>query len=239
MKIKEHLINKRSDNRIPKITHQIILLVLLIILIYEFTFVSNNPENNTNNINNNNKIKYNFITIEKINLYINIIYYMLCFIRDINNKDTKKSYQIYFHFCFSISASLPIIYLILGIINLGENDFYINNSFTGIILLLSPILLNIMETLIMKRFKPGYINPFFLILFFTLYYCLIHFLGNMGISVGELDAKYLIEIKYIIMIYIFNVFGALIGWWIYKIVTKPKMKKIDLKSSNESELSEE
>ena len=237
MKIKEHLINKKTDTRISKLTHVIILVVLFLIIIYELIFPQNSSKENNNNRNNNN---YNFISIEKINLYINIIYYFLCFIRDLNQKDTKKSFQIYFHFCFSISASIPIIYLIKGIINLGENNFYFNKSIISIILILSPFLLNIMETLIMKRFKPGYINPIFLITFLSLYYCLIYFMGKMGISIGEEEDKYIREFNYLMMMYAFNVIGSLVGWWIYKLVTRPKIKKIDLKNNlDSSELSEE
>ena len=81
MRMKEHLINKRSDNRFSVITHRIILIVLLIILVYQFTFESID--------------KMNPINLNQINLYLNIIYYLLCFILDLYKKDTKKSYQIF------------------------------------------------------------------------------------------------------------------------------------------------
>ena len=226
MRMKDHLINKKTDNRFSIFAHRIILLVLLIIIIYQFTFEKMS--------------KFSFLYLNHINLYINLIYYLLCFFLDLYKKDTKKSYQIYFHFCFSISSSLPFIYLLLGIMHLGEQNFFSKTSFISIGIILSPIIFNIMETLIIKRYRPSYINPIFLILFLTLYYCIIYFLGKLGIDFGEFFSKIIIEIKYIIPIYIVTIIGAFLGWWIYQIVTRPKIRKIDFKNKlDSSELSEE
>ena len=226
MRMKDHLINKKTDNRFSIFAHRIILLVLLIIIIYQFTFEKMS--------------KFSFLHLNHINLYINLIYYLLCFFLDLYKKDTKKSYQIYFHFCFSISSSLPFIYLLLGIMHLGEQNFFSKTSFISIGIILSPIIFNIMETLIIKRYRPSYINPIFLILFLTLYYCIIYFLGKLGIDFGEFFLKNIIEIKYIIPIYIVTIIGAFLGWWIYQIVTRPKIRKIDFKNKlDSSELSEE
>ena len=226
MRMKEYLINKRSENRFSIITHRIILVVLLIILVYQFTF---------ENID-----KMNFINLNQINLYLNIIYYLLCFILDLNKKDTKKSYHIFFHFCFSLSSSLPFIYLLLGIMHLGEQDFFSNTSIISIGIIISPIIFNILETLIIKRYRPSYLNPIFLVLFLTIYYCIMHFMGRMGFGIEEYYLKYLVEIKYLVPIYIATIVGAFLGWWIYKVVTRPKIKKIDLKKNlDSSELSEE
>ena len=226
MRMKDHLINKKSDNRFSIIAHRIILLVLLIILIYQFTFEKSG--------------KYNFLYLNNINLYINLAYYLLCFFLDLYKKDTKKSYQIYFHFCFSISSSVPFIYLLLGIIHLSDQDFFSNTSFISIGIILSPIIFNIMETLIIKRYRPSYINPIFLLLFLTLYYCIIYFLGKLGFEFGEFFSKLIIEIKYLVPTYIVTIIGAFLGWWIYQIVTRPKIRKIDLRNNlDSSELSEE
>ena len=226
MRMKDHLINKRSENKFSILAHRIILAVLLIILIYQFTF-------------------RNFdimicINLNQINLYLNIIYYLLCFILDLYRKDTKKSYQFFFHFCFSLSSCLPLIYLVLGIMNLGKKEYFSNNSLISIGITISPIIFNIMETLIIKRYRPSYLNPIFLLLFLTLYYCIIHFLGKIGIGIEDNFLKYLFEIKYLVPIYIATIVGAFLGWWIYKIITRPKIKKIDLKNKlDSSELSEE
>ena len=124
--------------------------------------------------------------------------------------------------------------------HLGEKDFFSKTSFISIGIILSPIIFNIMETLIIKRYRPSYINPIFLILFLTLYYCIIYFLGKLGIDFGEFFSKIIIEIKYIIPIYIVTIIGAFLGWWIYQIVTRPKIRKIDFKNKlDSSELSEE
>ena len=225
--MKDHLINKVSNNNYSIYSHRIILIVLLIILIYGFALdYSSN--------------KKNFINLHYINLYLNILYYLLCFISDLGKKDTKKYFQIFFHFCFSISSSLPFIYVVLGIMNLEQYDFHSSTSLISLGLILSPIIFNFLETLIIKRNKPAYINPIFLILFLTLYYCLIHFLGKIGIEIGDFYSKYLLEIKYLIPIYASTLFGAFLGWWIYQIVTRPKVKKIDLKKNlDSSELSDE
>ena len=227
MKMKEHLINKRTDNKYSIIAHRIILIVFIIIILYEYTIDSNLE-------------KMHFIYLDKINLYLNILYYLLCVIYDINKKDTKKSFQIFFHFCFSLSSSIPLIYLTLGIMHLGEKDFHINKSLISIGILLSPIIFNIMETLIIKRYRPGYINPIFLILFITLYFSCLHFLIKIGIGKDDIVMNYLLEIKYLVPIYVSAIVGAFLGWWIYKIVTRPTIKKIDINNNRDSsELSEE
>ena len=227
MEMKDHLIYKKQENKFSVIAHRIILIVLIMILIYQFTIDYDNID------------KTYFLNLHQINLYLNILYYLLCFISDINKKDTKKSYQIFFHFCFSLSSSLPFIYLIIGIIYYGEEQFYSNISFTLIGMLISPIIFNFLETLIIKRNKPAYINPIFLILFLTIYYCLMYSLTKLGFG-NEFHMKYFLDIKFLGIIYFTTLFGTFFGWWIYKVVTRPKMKKIDLSNNiDSSELSEE
>ena len=231
MRMKEHLINKNPENNFSIITHRIILIVLIIILLYEYTIDFQ-------------KEKICFLYLDKINLYFNLLYYLLCVINDIRKKDTKKAFQIFFHFCFSISSSLPLIYLILGIMHFGEKDFNISNinnsSIISICIILSPIIFNIMETLIIKRYRPGYINPIFLILFLTLYFCVMYFMAKTGLGMNDAYIKYLLEIKFLGPIYIATILGTFLGWWIYKIVTRPKIRKIDLRNNlDSSELSED
>lgn len=240
--MKEHLIKKNSKNKFLIISHRIILGVLFVILIYEVIF-------------HYDKNKYNFLSFNQINLYLNILYYFLCFLREFNNKDTKKAYQLYFHFCFSLSSSLPIIYLVNKFVDfkneikteketkketekLTENE----SSYMSIILLISPIILNILETLIIKRYRPAYINPFFLTLFIILYYSLIHLLGKIGMDIGDFKSSHLVEIKFVIILCVSTLIGTFIGWWLYKFLTKPKAKKINMEdnaSVSVSELSEE
>ena len=225
--MKDHLIYKKQENKFSIISHRIILIVLIMILIYQFTIDYNNID------------KIYFLYLHQINLYLNILYFLLCFISDIYKKDTKKSYQIFFHFCFSLSSSLPFFYLIIGIIYFGEEKFYSNISFTLLGMLISPIIFNFLETLIIKRYKPAYINPIFLILFLTIYYCIMYSLAKMGLG-NEFYRKYLLDIKFLGIIYFTTLFGAIFGWWMYKIVTRPKVKKIDLNNNiDSSELSEE
>ena len=230
--MKQHLIKKKSENRISIIAHRIILGVLIAILIYEIILKYN-------------KDKFNFFSFIQINLYLNILYYFLCFLKDLNKKDTKKSFHLFFHFCFSISASQPFIYLILYIMNIEENrkaeekkDSEV--TYTSIVLLISPIILNILETLIIKRYRPAYINPVFLLLFIIIYFSFIHFLGKMGMDISELNSDLLSEFKFIVLLGVFTSIGVFAGWWLYKFITKPRVKKIQLENKvDSSELSEE
>jgi len=236
--MKEHLIKKNSKNKLLIASHRIILGVLFVILIYEVIF-------------NYAKNKYNFLSLNQINLYLNILYYFLCFLREFNNKDTKKAYQLFFHFCFSLSASLPIIYLANRVSNFKneiktekETEKKADNEspYMSVVILISPIVLNILETLIIKRYRPAYINPFFFILFIILYYSLIHLLGKIGMDIGDFKSSHLVEIKFVIILCISTLIGTFIGWWLYKFLTKPKTKKINIEdnaSASVSELSEE
>ena len=224
--MKEHLINKKEENKILSYTHRIILGVLISILIYEFAFTCN-------------KEKFNFLSYEQINLFLNIVYYLLCVIKELNKKETKKLYHKYFHLCFSLSASIPILYFVIYLLNNNE-DIKTDESVLYISFLVSPIISNILETLIIKRYKPAYINPMAIILFLISYYSLIHFLGKMGIDIADFEAERLAEIKFVMKLCLFSLIGTFVGWWFFKFITKPKIKKINLDSSADSnELSEE
>ncbi len=228
--MKEHLIKKKAENRISIISHRIILGVLFLILIFEIVL-------------HYKKDKFYFFSFNQINLYLNIVYYLLCFIKELNKKETKNCFQVFFHFCFSLSASLPVIYIFLDIMDSNEDlkEEKTDTSYISIGLLISPILLNIFETLIIKRYRPAYVSPLFLILFLILYYALIYFYGRMGMDIGELEANKLAEIKFIMLLCFFNLIGTFAGWWLYKMITKPRIKKIRLESNSvdSSELSEE
>ena len=110
----------------------------------------------------------------------------------------------------------------------------------NIVLLIGPLALNIMETLIIKRFKPLLIPIYLLIFAIILYYIIIHFFGKMGMNIGDFASERLSEFKFIIQLVIFTTIGAVGGWYFYKFLTKPKIKRINLsKSVESSDLSEE
>ena len=117
-------------------------------------------------------------------------------------------------------------------------NFSIDISLMNIAVIISPFILNIMETLIIKRFKPLYLNLIILLAIIIAYYFVIHFFGKMGMNIGDFASERLSEIKFIIQLCIFTIIGAFGGWWPYKFLTKPKIKKINLSSAS-SELSEE
>ena len=224
--MKEHLINKKKDNKLLSYIHKIIFGALISIIIYNFVFKYK-------------KEKYNFLNLEEINIYVNSVYYILCIIKEANKKDIKKLYQKYFHFCFTISAAFPFLFFTNYLLSNNDN-LNIDISLLNIALIISPFILNIMETIIIKRFKPLYLNLFFLLILITCYYTLIHFFGKMGMNIGDFPAERLAEIKFIIRIGIFTLIGAFGGWWFYKFLTKPKIRKINLSNSiGSSELSEE
>ena len=224
--MKEHLIKKKEENKILSYTHRIILGVLISIFIYEFVFKYN-------------KEKFNFLSYEQINLFLNIFYYLICVLKELNKKETKKLYHKYFHLCFSLSTSIPIIYLALYILNISE-DVNKDISLLNISFLISPLISNILETLIIKRYKPSYIHPIIIILMLIVYFSVIHFFGKMGMDIGNFSSERLSEIKFIIQLFIFSIIGTFFGWWFYKFITKPTIKKINLDSSADSnELSEE
>ena len=224
--MKKHLIKKKPENKLLVYTHRIILGVLITIFIYEFVFIYN-------------KDNFNFLSFEQVNLFFNILYYLFCVIKELNKEDTKKSFQQYFHFCFSLSSSIPFIYLVIYLLNNNE-DLKMNTSFYYISFLICPIVLNCLETLIIKRYKPSYINPIFIIIFLIFYHGLIHFFGKMGMDIGDFPSELLEQFKFILQLGILAMIGSLCGCWVYKVITKPKIKKINLESDADSnELSEE
>ena len=224
--MKEHLINKKPENKMLAYTHRIILGVLITIFIYEFVFMYN-------------KDNFNFLSFEQINLFFNIFYYLFCVIKELNKKDTKKSFHQYFHFCFSLSASIPFIYLVIYLLNSNE-EIKMELSILYISFLITPIVSNCLETLIIKRYKPSYIHPIFIVIFLIFYHGLIHFLGKMGMDIGDFPSELLEQFKFVLQLGFFALLGTLGGWWLYKVMTKPRIKKINLESDADSnELSEE
>ena len=224
--MKEHLINKKKENKLLNYIHKIILGALISIILYNLAFKYK-------------KGNYNFANLEEINIYINIVYYLLCIINEMNQKDIKKLYQKYFHLCFSVSASVPFLFFTNVLLSHNSN-LNLDTSIINVALLISPFILNIMETLIIKRFKPLYLNLIILLAIIIAYYFVIHFFGKMGMNIGDFASERLSEVKFIIQLVIFTTIGAVGGWWFYKFLTKPKIKRINLsKSVESSDLSEE
>ena len=224
--MKEHLINIKKENKLLSYMHKIIFVALIAIILYDLAFKYK-------------KDNYNFVNLEEINLYINLAYYILCIVNEVNKKDVKKSNQRFFHLCFSISASVPFLFFTTYLLSYNEN-INLEISLINIALLISPFILNIMETIIIKRFKPLYLHFIMLILVIVSYYIIIHFFGKMGMNIGDFASERLSEIKFIIRLFLFTTIGAMGGWWFYKFLTKPKIKKINLDNSvTSSELSEE
>ena len=224
--MKDHLIIERKGSKSLSCIHKIIFASLISIILYDFIFKYK-------------KDNYNFLNIEEINLFTNVGYYILCIMNEMNGKDMKRLYQRFFHFCFSISASVPILFFLTYLLNSSENIEF-DLTLINIVLLIGPLALNILETLIIKRFKPLLLPIYILIFAIILYYIIIHFFGKMGMNIGDFASERLSEFKFIIQLVIFTTIGAVGGWYFYKFLTKPKIKRINLsKSVESSDLSEE
>ena len=224
--MKDHLIIDRKGSKSLSCIHKIIFASLISIILYDFIFKYK-------------KDNYNFLNIEEINLFINVGYYILCIMNEMNGKDMKRLYQRFFHFCFSISASVPILFFLTYLLNNSENIEF-DLTLINIVLLIGPLALNILETLIIKRFKPLLLPIYILIFAIILYYLIIHFFGKMGMKIGIFPAERLSEFIFVLKLGICTIIGAGCGWQFYKFLTKPKISKINInKSIDSSELSEE
>ena len=224
--MKDHLIIDRKGSKSLSCIHKIIFASLISIILYDFIFKYK-------------KDNYNFLNIEEINLFINVGYYILCIMNEMNGKDMKRLYQRFFHFCFSISASVPILFFLTYLLNSSENIEF-DLTLINIVLLIGPLALNILETLIIKRFKPLLLPIYILIFAIILYYLIIHFFGKMGMKIGIFPAERLSEFIFVLKLGICTIIGAGWGWQFYKFLTKPKISKINInKSIDSSELSEE
>ena len=224
--MKDHLIIDRKGSKSLSCIHKIIFASLISIILYDFIFKYK-------------KDNYNFLNIEEINLFINVGYYILCIMNEMNGKDMKRLYQRFFHFCFSISASVPILFFLTYLLNSSENIEF-DLTLVNIVLLIGPLALNILETLIIKRFKPLLLPIYILIFAIILYYLIIHFFGKMGMKIGIFPAERLSEFIFVLKLGICTIIGAGCGWQFYKCLTKPKISKINInKSIDSSELSEE
>ena len=224
--MKDHLIIDRKGSKSLSCIHKIIFASLISIILYDFIFKYK-------------KDNYNFLNIEEINLFTNVGYYILCIMNEMNGKDMKRLYQRFFHFCFSISASVPILFFLTYLLNSSENIEF-DLTLINIVLLIGPLALNILETLIIKRFKPLLLPIYILIFAIILYYLIIHFFGKMGMKIGIFPAERLSEFIFVLKLGICTIIGAGCGWQFYKFITKPKISKINInKSIDSSELSEE
>ena len=56
----------------------------------------------------------------------------------------------------------------------------------------------------------------------------------MGMNIGDFPSERLSQIKFTIQLAIFTILGSIGGWWLYRFLTKPKIKKINLSSSIDS-----
>ena len=218
--MKEHLIKKKKDNKILSYTHRIILGALITIFIYELIIIYK-------------KERYNFLSFDQINLFLNIIYYLLCVINELNKQETKKLFHKYFHLCFSLSASTPITFLLMYLM-VDNEDIKADSSILNISFLITPLISDILETLIIKRYKPAYAHLLLIIIVLIIYYAIVHFLGRMGMDIGYCISENLKDITFVIQLFIFSSIGAFIGWYLYKVITKPKIKKININSSVDS-----
>ena len=224
--MKDHLIIDRNESKSLALIHKIIFASLISIILYNLIFKYK-------------KDNYNFLNLEEINLFINVAYYCLCIMNEMNGKDIKRLYQRFFHFCFSISASVPTLFFLTYLLISNQNlDF--NLSLINIALLIGPLILNIMETLLIKRFKPLQIPIYILIIAIFCYYIIIHFFGKMGMKIGIFPSERLSEFTFILTLGICTLIGAVCGWQFYKFLTKSRISKINIKNSiDSSELSED
>ena len=101
-KSKEKKLNKDSmSQRKELIGHIIISLFLYVICFWD-------------RIENIPKFPKNFLYLTQIDLYLNMIYYSFCLYDNIFYKEeTKKKYNLFFNFCFTLSFVVFIMYWIL------------------------------------------------------------------------------------------------------------------------------
>ena len=214
--MKQHLIKTKKENKSASISHIIIFLVLITIFVNDFIK------------------KYTSDTYNLLNLFINIFYYFLCVLKEINKKNSNKFYQQYFHFCFSISVS--IIFLKLGFEYLENKDILQ----IKLLYFFIPFFANIIEAFVNKRNKPKYINLLYLVLFIFIYFFLIQCFVKIGINIDDVYDKHIHDYIFPFKFGLMSTLGAVIGWALYKLLTRKKAKKINLDSSIESnDISEE
>lgn len=176
------------------------------------------------------KFPFNFFYVTQIDLYINIIYYILIIIVDFNNLNPKLHYQKFFNFNFSLSFLVTIMFwgmLIIDKRTLYKRGIHIPFSLT-FCLHGGVFIINICEQLFFcQRRNPKYcsIKLYFIItLIYTFTIKLLYDLFE--IKTYPFAFK---SIKLMIGINFIGFITCVIGHYIYKFLSKQK------KSLNEKE----
>ena len=176
------------------------------------------------------KFPFNFFYVTQIDLYINIIYYILIIIVDFNNLNPKLHYQKFFNFNFSLSFLVTIMFW--GMLIIDKRTLYkrgIHIPFSLIFCLHGGVfIINICEQLFFcQRRNPKYcsIKLYFIItLIYTFTIKLLYDLFE--IKTYPFAFK---SIKLMIGINFIGFMTCVIGHYIYKFLSKQK------KSLNEKE----
>ena len=176
------------------------------------------------------KFPFNFFYVTQIDLYINIIYYILIIIVDFNNLNPKLHYQKFFNFNFSLSFLVTIMFW--GMLIIDKRTLYkrgIHIPFSLIFSLHGGVfIVNICEQLFFcQRRNPKYcsIKLYFIItLIYTFTIKLLYDLFE--IKTYPFAFK---SIKLMIGINFIGFITCVIGHYIYKFLSKQK------KSLNEKE----
>lgn len=176
------------------------------------------------------KFPFNFFYVTQIDLYINIIYYILIIIVDFNNLNPKLHYQKFFNFNFSLSFLVTIMFW--GMLFIDKRTLYkrgIHIPFSLTFCLHGGVfIINICEQLFFcQRRNPKYcsIKLYFIItLIYTFTIKLLYDLFE--IKTYPFAFK---SIKLMIGINFIGFITCVIGHYIYKFLSKQK------KSLNEKE----
>lgn len=203
--------------KLTSISHIIILLFLISICIWDR--IVNIP-----------KFPFNFFYVTQLNLYINIIYYLLIIKTDLNNLNPILHYQRLFNFIFSLSFLVTIMFW--GMIFIDKGTLYKKGLHIPFILNFSlhggVFIINACEQLfICKRKNPKYcsVNLYFIItLIYTVSIKLIQELFNIKTYPFALKS-----VKIMIFVNFTGFLTCVLGHYIYIFLSKSK------KSNNEEE----
>ena len=223
----EEEINKKKEFRKEFFGHISISILLFIIFIWDR--IVNIP-----------KFPKNFLFLTQIDLYINMIYYLLCIYYNITSKKgAKEKYQLLFNLNFCISFVVFIMYWSMFIFDretLYKKDTkvmvptFLNMSLHG-----GVFIANLFEQFyINKRKNPSYVKIWFY-LAFTICYIGILYLAKMLFDIRVYPFIYGSLLKFIfICLSAFAV--CLIGHWIYYLMTRETSPKSKEKNFQQFEL---
>ena len=176
------------------------------------------------------KFPFNFFYVTQIDLYINIIYYILIIIVDFNNLNPKLHYQKFFNFNFSLSFLVTIMFW--GMLFIDKRTLYkrgIHIPFSLIFCLHGGVfIINICEQLFFcQRRNPKYCSIKLYFIINLIYKFIIKLLYDLfEIKTYPFAFK---SIKLMIGINFIGFITCVIGHYIYKFLSKQK------KSLNEKE----